>query len=75
MRPEFRRTQTELRARSSLIPKHLILQLVRFCVVVNHETFIVLRALVHDLAKRIEIGKHPRILLIELTAVADNVLT
>jgi len=61
--------------RRSLVPKHLVLQLVRLRVVINYQAFEVLRALVHDLTKRIEVRKHASILLIQLATVTNNVLT
>jgi len=75
MRPEFRRTDPEVIVRGRLVPEHLVLQLVRFCVVVNHEALKVLRALVHNLTERIEIRKHTCILVIQLPPIVDNVLT
>ncbi len=75
MRPELWATEPEIRMRRGLIPKHLILQLVGLGVVVNHEALKILRALVHDLTERVEVRKHTGILLIELAAVAHNVLT
>ena len=61
--------------RCGLIPEHLVLQLVRFRVVVNHEALKVLRALVHNLTERIEIRKHAGILVIEFAPIVDDVLT
>ena len=75
MRPELGATETEIGVRRGLVPKHLILQLVGLGVVIDHKAFKVLRTLVHDLAEGIKIRKHAGILLIELAAVAHNVLT
>ena len=61
--------------RCRLVPEYLILQLVRLRIVIDHQTFEVLRTLVHDLTERIKIRKHTGILLIELTPIAHNVLT
>ena len=72
--PELGAAQPEVRVRGRLIPKHLILQLVGLGVVINDETLEILRALVHDLAEGIEIREHTCILLVELAAVAHNVL-
>jgi hypothetical protein len=75
MGPELRATEAELRARGSLVPKYLILQLVGLGVIVNNKTFKILRALIHNLTKGVKIGKHSGILLIELPAIADNIFT
>lgn len=73
MRPQFRRTQLEIRMRSRLVPEHLILQLIGFGVIVNDETLEVLRTLIHDLAEAVKIRKHSRILLIDFAPIADIV--
>ncbi len=74
MRPQLGTTQTEVRVRIRLIPKHLVLQLVGLGVVVNHQTLKVFRALVHDLTERVKVREHAGILLIELPPVAHDVL-
>ena len=74
MRPEFRIAQPEIGTRCRLVPEYLVLQLVGLRIVVNDEALKVLRALVHDLAERIKIRKHPRILVIEFAAIADDIL-
>ena len=74
MCPVLGATQTEILVRRRLVPEHLILQFVGLRVVVNHETLKVLRTLVHDLAERIKIRKHPRVLIIEFATIVDNVL-
>ena len=74
LRPEFRRTQTEIRMGIRLVPEHLVLQLVGLRVVVNDQTLKILRALVHDLTERVKVRKHTGILFVELAAVADDVL-
>ncbi len=73
--PELRRTQAEIWVGIGLVPKHLVLQLVGLGVVVDHQTLEVLRALVHDLTEGVEIGEHTRVLFVELTTIADDVLT
>ncbi len=75
MGPEVRCTEFEIGTGRRLVPEHLVLEFIRLGVVVNHEALEVLRALVHDLTKRIKIGKHTGILLIELTTVAHDVFT
>ncbi len=75
MGPELRAAETEVRVRGRLIPKDLILKLVGLGVVINHEAFKIFRALVHYLAEGIKIRKHAGILLVELTAIAHNVLS
>ena len=75
MRPEFRRTNPEIIVRCRLVPEHLVLQLVRFRIIVNHEALKVLRALVHNLTKRIKIRKHTGILVIQFPPIVDDVLT
>ena len=74
MGPEIGAAQTEILMRSRLVPEDLILQLVGLRVIVNHETLEILRALVHDLTKRVKIRKHTRVLVIQLAAIVDNVL-
>jgi hypothetical protein len=73
--PELRSAQTEPRAFGGLVPEHLILQLVGLGVVVDHQTLIVLRALVHDLTERVEVGEHASVLFVEFSTVADDGLT
>ncbi len=72
--PELRRAQTEIGMRGSLVPEHLVLQLVRLRVVVDDQTLEVLRALGHDLTERVEIRKHTGVLLIELATIGNDVL-
>ena len=74
MRPELRTTQTKLGTRRRLVPKHLILQLVALGIIVNHEALIVLRTLIHNLAKRVKVWKHASVLVIQLPPIVDDVL-
>jgi len=74
MRPIFRRTDPEIIVRCSLVPEHLILQLVRLRVVIDHEALKVLRTLVHHLTEGIEIRKHTGILVIQFPPIVDDVL-
>ena len=71
LRPEFRCAQPKILMRVRLVPKDLILQFVRLRVVIDHETLIVLRTLIHDLTETIEVRKHPRELLVQLPTIAD----
>ena len=75
MRPEIRATETEIRMRCRLVPEHLILQLVTLRVVIDDQTFEVLRTLVHDLAEGVEIRKHARILIVQLATIVNDVLS
>ncbi len=61
--------------RIRLVPEHLVLQLVGLRIVVNHQALKVLRALIHNLAERIKVGEHARVLLVQLPPVADDRLT
>lgn len=61
--PEFRGTDTEIALNFSLVPENRILQLVGPGVVVDYEALPVFRALVHDLAEELKVGKgRPKIL-------------
>ena len=74
MRPELRTAQTNLGTRRRLVPKHLIHKRVALGIIVNHEALIVLRTLIHNLAKRVKIGEHARVLVIQLPPIVDDVL-
>ncbi len=56
----------------SLVPEHLVLQLVRLRVVIDHQALEVLGTLVHHLTEGVEVREHTRVLFVELLAVADN---
>lgn len=75
MCPELGRTETEIRMRCRLVPEHLILQLVTLRVIIDDQALKVLRTLVHDLAEGVKIGKHTRVLIIQLATIADDCLS
>ena len=59
----------------SLIPKDGIFQLVGLCRVVNYETFVILRALVHNLAKELKGRKSGAIVFVEAATIGQIGLT
>jgi len=54
-----------------LVPENLVLQLVGFDVIVDDEALEVFRALVHDLAERLEGGKHTGVIFVDALAVGN----
>ncbi len=70
--PKIRSAHPEIRMLIRLVPEHLVLQLVRLRIVVNHQALEVLRTLVHHLTKRIEVREHARVLLVEFAPVTDD---
>ena len=65
----------ELGVIAGLVPEHLVFQLVGGGGVADHQTFIILGTLVHELAEHFKGWKHTCIILIDTTAVTENVLT
>ena len=57
MLPELRGSNTEIGVHVGLIPEDAVLQLRRLARVVNHETLVILCALVHNLAEEFKGGK------------------
>lgn len=57
MLPELRGTNSEIGVYVGLVPENAVLQLRRLARVVNHEALVILRALVHNLAEKLERGK------------------
>ena len=57
-----------------LVPKHLVFQAVGGDVVADDQTFVVLRALIHELTEHLKRGEHARVVLIDNPSVARDVL-
>lgn len=70
--PRLLRTQTEIRMRRGLLPKHLVRHPVRLRVVVNNQTLLVRRTRIHHLTKHLETREHTRLLLPDTLPVRIN---
>ena len=60
---------------AGFIPEYLIFQLVGDRRVTDHNTFIILRALIHELAEHLKGGKHTCVVFVDTFAVSNDVLT
>ena len=72
--PKGVRANLEIRVGLRLVPEHLVLNVVALGVVENHQTLVVLGALVHHLAEYFERRKHPGVALVDALAVGHDVL-
>jgi hypothetical protein len=59
----------------SLIPKHLVFQLVRRDVIANDQAFKVLCALVHERTEHLKGRKHTCVILVDSSTVPQDILT
>ena len=69
--PEFLGTQLEIVMRICLVPEDLFVQFIRFGVIINDQTLIILCALVHHLTKGLECGEHTSIILINTLSIGN----
>lgn len=73
--PEFLGAQTEIGVVVCAVVEDLVVQFVGLGVVEDDQTLVVLRALVHDLAKSLEGGEHARVVFVDTLAVGNVVLS
>ena len=57
------------------LPKHLIFKAVRLNSVADHQAFLILGTLIHELTKHLKRGEHTCLILVDTLAIAQDVLT